>query len=182
MKLFSTLLVCALGFVPQALAQRWEFGGGVGTGFYTSQDLTSPAGTASAKIGSNLAASAWIGNTKAHWGGELRYNYQRGDLKLSGNSSEATFAAHSHSVHYDILYHWGDAEQSHVRPFVAFGGGIKMYQSTGEEQVAQPLSRIALLTQAQDLTGMISLGAGFKVRLSEHAQLRLDIHDYLTTF
>src|SRR5262249_15660337 len=160
------LLVCALGFVSQAMAQRWEFGGGVGTGFYTSQDLTSPAGTASAKIGSNIAASVWLGKVKTHRGGGLRFKYPRGDLKLSGNGAQAPLGAQSHCVHYDILYHWGDPEQSHVRPFVAFGGGIKMYQGTGEEQVVQPLSRIALLTKAQDLTGMLSVGVGFKVRLS----------------
>ena len=57
-------------------------------------------------------------------------------------------------------------DESAVRPFVAFGGGIKMYRGTGEEQVVQPLSNIALLTKAQDLTGMLSIGAGFKVKLS----------------
>jgi hypothetical protein len=42
--------------------------------------------------------------------------------------------------------------------------------------------RIALLTKAQDLVPMASVGAGFKVRLSQSAQLRVDVHDYLTTF
>jgi hypothetical protein len=65
---------------------------------------------------------------------------------------------------------------------VAFGGGIKIFRGTGQEAVAQPLSRIALLTKAQDLVPMASVGAGFKVRLSASASLRFDVHDYLTPF
>lgn len=182
MKLFQWLVVCAfLSSLPAALAQKWEFGGGAGTGFYTSNDLTSPAGTASAKIKPNLAASAWLANDKNKWGGELRYNYQRGDLQLKQASTVATFGAEAHSIHYDFLYHFKDQEWN-VRPFVAFGAGIKMFKGTGQEVLAQPLSRIALLTKAQDLVAMASVGAGFKVRLSEHAQLRVDVHDYITPF
>ena len=35
---------------PPAMAQKWEVGGGVGGGFYTSQDVTAPGGSASAKF------------------------------------------------------------------------------------------------------------------------------------
>ena len=180
MKLAGTLVVCAL-MGTSALAQRWEFGGGAGTGFYTSQDITSPAGTASAGIGSHIAGSAWVGNRKNNWGGELRYNYQRGALKLSQGSTQATFGADSHAIHYDFLYHFKDDEYN-VRPFVAVGAGIKMFRGSGPETVSQPLSRIALLTKAQDLVGMLSVGAGFKVRLRENVQLRVDVHDYMTPF
>jgi hypothetical protein len=48
--------------------------------------------------------------------------------------------------------------------------------------VYQPLSNIALLTQAQDLVAMASVGGGVKFRLTQHVILRLDIHDYITPF
>jgi hypothetical protein len=182
MKLVQIPVVCLLlGSIP-VLAQKWEYGGGAGFGFYTSHDITSPGGTANAKINSNLAASAWLGNHNGEkWGGELRYNFQRGDLRLKQNSTEATFGAQAHSMHYDFLYHFSSQEAS-VRPFVAFGGGIKIYQGTGQEQLVQPLSRVALLTKAQDLVPMVSVGAGFKVQLKENVQLRVDVHDFLTPF
>src|SRR5262249_32680194 len=69
-----------------------------------------------------------------------------------------------------------------VRPFVSAGGGVKIFRGTGTEQAFQPLSNFALLTKAQDLTGLLSVGAGFKVRIAEHVALRLEVHDYLTPF
>ncbi len=69
-----------------------------------------------------------------------------------------------------------------IQPFVAFGGGIKIYQGTGTQVVYQPLSNVALLTQAQDLTPMGSAGVGVKIKIAPHVNLRLDVHDYLTPF
>ena len=181
MKLVRILVVCALT-ATAALAQKWEFGGGVGGGFYTSRDVTAPGGSASAKIQSNLAGSAWLGNIgRGRWGGELRYDYQMGDLKLSQGSTDAVFAARSHAMHYDVVYHFTDSEAA-VRPFISAGGGVKIYQGIGTEQVYQPLSNFALLTKDQDLTGLLSVGAGFKVAIAPRVQLRLDVHDYLTPF
>jgi hypothetical protein len=65
---------------------------------------------------------------------------------------------------------------------VSAGGGIKIYRGTGSEVAFQPLSNFALLTKDQDLTGLLSLGAGLKFALAPHIQLRLDVHDYLTPF
>ena len=48
--------------------------------------------------------------------------------------------------------------------------------------VYQPLSNIALLTQAQDLTPLVSAGGGVKMQLSSRVQLRIEVHDYLTPF
>ena len=163
-------------------AQKWEFGGGVGGGFYTSRDVTSPGGSASAKLQSNLAGSAWLGNIgRGRWGGELRYDYQRGDLQLSQGSTQAVFSAQTHAMHYDVVYHFTESEAA-VRPFVSAGGGVKIYRGTGAEQVFQPLSNFALLTKDQDLTGLLSIGAGVKVSIAPRVQLRMDVHDYLTPF
>jgi len=164
------------------MAQKWEFGGGAGGGFYTSRDVTSPGGSASAKIASNVAASVWLDNNGASkWGGELRLDYQMGDLQLNSAGSSATFGARSYAAHYDVVWHAAPAG-SKIRPFVAAGAGIKVYQGTGTEVVFQPLSDIALLTKAQDLTPLVSGGAGINFQISPRVQLRAEVHDYLTPF
>ena len=171
-----------LALAPKAYAQRWEFGGGVGGGFYTSKDVTSPAGSAAAKIQTNIAASAWIGQSgQRRLGGELRYDYSRGDLGLKQDATQATFASETHAMHYDVLWHFAGSE-ARVRPYAVAGGGVKIYRGTGTEQITQPLSKIAILTYAQDLLPMASVGAGFKMNLGARAQLRLEVHDFLTPF
>jgi hypothetical protein len=183
MKLARILMVCAsLAAAPQAWAQKWEFGGGVGGGFYTSRDVTAPGGSASAKIQSNLSGSAWLDNNgQGRWGGELRYDYQAGDLQLSQGGTQASFAAYSQAFHYDFLYHFSDVEST-IRPFVAVGAGVKIYKGTGTQVVFQPLNNFALLSQDQDLTALISAGGGIKVKLAPHLVLRLEVHDFLTPF
>lgn len=182
MKILRMLLVCSAVLVP-AMAQRWEFGGGVGGGFYTSQDVTASGGSASAKLSTGLAGSAWLGNTfqNGRWGGELRYDYGMSNLELSSGGTNVSFGAHTQQFHYDVVWHAASSE-ARIRPFVSAGAGIKMYQGTGAQTAYQPLSNFALLTQQQDLRALVSAGAGVKVQLSPHVQLRLDVHDYLTPF
>jgi hypothetical protein len=180
MRFTLTLAVC-LASASLGFAQRWEVGAGVGTGFYNSRDVTSAGGTAAAKIKSNIAASAWVGSAQNRWGGELRYDYQMGDLQLKGQGQEATFGAETHAIHYDFTWNGGSSE-SKARPFLAFGGGVKVYRGTGTEQAFQPLSRIALLTKTQDMTALVSVGAGVRWKLAPGIALRLEIHDYLTPF
>jgi hypothetical protein len=177
------MAACAvLSALPAAMAQRWEVGGGGGGGFYTSDDVTNPAGSASAKIQTNVAASAWMDNhSSGHWSGELRYDYQRGDLALSQNGTHASFGAQSQAAHYDLQWRFA-SQEAVIQPFVSAGGGIKIYQGIGTEQVYQPLSNFALLTKAQDLTPLISAGGGVRVKLSQHLALRLEVHDFLTPF
>jgi hypothetical protein len=183
MKILKMLLVCSAVAVPGAMAQTWEVGAGVGGGFYTSQDVTSPYGSASAKIQTGLAGSVWAGNTwrGTRWSGELRYDYGMGDLQLNSGSTSATFAARTQQFHYDLMWH-ATSSESRIRPYVAVGAGVKLYQGTGAQTAYQPLSNIALLTQQQDLTPLVSAGGGVKFQISHHIQLRLDVHDYLTPF
>lgn len=182
MAVLCEIVLCAVAIAPAALAQKWEFGGGAGGGFYTSPDVTSPSGSAAASIQTNIAASAWLdNNSSGRWGGELRYDYQLGDLQLSSNGTQASFPAHSYALHYDLLWHFTPSG-SKLRPFVAAGGGVKAYIGSGSQVVYQPLSNIALLTQSQDLTPLVSAGAGLKIQIARRVQLRFDIHDYLTPF
>jgi len=183
MKLVRWFVVCsAVAMLPAAMAQRWEVGGGAGGGFYTSKDVTLGSTSASAKLKTNVAVSAWVGqNINDRWGGELRYSYQLGDAQLKQNSTEAVFGAETHSINYNFLWHATPSEST-VRPFVSGGGGIKFFRGTGTETVTQPLSQYALLTKANDLTGLVSVGGGVKVKLGAHAWLRLDVHDYMSPF
>ena len=182
MKSIGTLIVCAAALMPAAMAQKWEFGGGVGGGFYTSQDVSISTNSASAKIASNIAGSGWLANNKGdHWGGELRFDFQRGDLQLSQGGTQAAFGAQSYAMHYDVMYHFAP-NGARIRPFVALGAGVKIYQGTGTEVVYQALSQFALLTKDQDVAPLISGGFGIKMQLSEHMQLRAEIHDFATPF
>ena len=179
----ATVLVCSLILSgTTAMAQRWEFGGGVGVGFYTNQDIKSGDASVKAKFKSNLATSIWIGqNARNKWGGEFRYSYQRGNASLNGQGMQASFGAESHSIAYDILWHANERD-SPVRPYLAFGGGLKIYRGTGTEVLYQPLQQYGLLTKTQGVYGMVSVGAGVKVKLAPRWQLRFDVHDYITPF
>jgi hypothetical protein len=182
MKILKMLLVCSAVLLPSAMAQKWEFGGGVGGGFYTSQDVTASGGSAAAKLQTGLAGGVWLGNNgQGHWSGELRYEYQMGDLSLSSGGTSVNFGAHTQQFHYDVMWHATPSE-SRIRPYVGAGAGIKLYQGTGTPAAYQPLSNFALLTQQQDLRPLASVGAGVKIQISQHVQLRLDVHDYLTPF
>lgn len=103
-------------------------------------------------------------------------------MKLSSGGTTATFAGQTHSVHYDFLLHFTPRD-SRVRPFVAAGGGIRMYRGTGAQSAYQsPLQDVAVFTQTQDLRPMASVGAGIKFAISNSIMLRAEIHDYLTPF
>lgn len=182
MKMIRTLAVCLGVLAPAAMAQHWEVGGGVGGGFYTSQDVTNGNASASAKIQTNLAVSAWLDHNSANkWSGELRYDYGRGDLALSQSGTQATFASETHAMHYDVQWKFAGQEAS-FQPYISGGAGIKIYRGTGAEVAYQPLSNFALLSQVQDLTPLAVAGAGIRWRLSDHLTLRLEVHDFLTPF
>ncbi|MGI8743514.1 MAG: outer membrane beta-barrel protein [Bryobacteraceae bacterium] len=174
---FSVLVTACTAF-----GQKWEVGAGVGGSFYTTQDYKNAAASAKAGLSDGLAASVWLGNNSSRLvGGELRYDYEATDLHLSSGASSASFGAQTHAFHYDLLLHF-TPRASRVRPFVAAGGGVKLYRGTGTEAAFQPLSSFALLTKTNDTKGLLSVGAGIKVAITHGLQLRLDAHDYVTPF
>lgn len=172
------LLSCS----PAIFAQRWEVGAGLGGSFYTSQDISNAAASAKAGLSNGLAASFWLGNNTGNLlGGEVRYDYEHDNLRLSGSGQNVSFGSDTHALHYDFLLHFAPQE-SRIRPFVAAGAGVKFFRGRGPESAFQPLSSIALLTQATDIKPLISVGAGVKVSFARALQLRLEVHDYLTQF
>jgi hypothetical protein len=183
MRFSQRFVVCAaLALAPAALAQKWELGAGVGGSTYPSHDVKNGSATAQANIETNLAASVWLDeNGQGHWGGEARYDYERGDLQLKSGNSTATFGAESHAMHYDFVAQSGGRE-SRARIFLAAGGGVKLYRGTGTEQPFQPLNQFALLTKTTDLRPLVSVGAGVKWQISHAVQIRVEVHDYMTPF
>lgn len=180
----STFLVCsaALVLAPLGRAQKWEFGGAVGGGFYTSQTVSSTTGDADAKFATGVAGSAWLGNNSGRLlGGELRYDFQQGDMELSSGGTSVSFSAQTHAIHFDFLLHTAPPD-ARVRPFLSVGAGIKVYRGTGTEQVYQPLSQIALLTKTQDVRALVVLGAGIKFKVSKGVNFRVEVQDQMTPF
>jgi hypothetical protein len=177
-----TLTVCffALSLGGTCLAQQWEIGGAAGYSFYRDMTVTRASGTASAGFKPGAAFSAFgTQNLYNRLGGQFRYTYQMSDLKLSSGGTEARFAGRSQAFHYDLLFYATDKE-SKLRPFVAGGGGIKLYQGTGKEVVAQPLGQFALLTKTSQAVGLISAGGGVKCRVAGRTYLTVEVRDYIT--
>jgi opacity protein-like surface antigen len=172
-----------LGAVPAALAQQWEFGAGAAGSFYTTRTVTGPRDSAEGGLARGWGAAAVLGhNMYKRWGGEIRYLFGRNDLELSSGSTRANFRAQSHTVTYEVLYYATDNPEARVKPYLAAGGGAKIYQGTGVERAFQPLSDVALLTKANDIQPVISFGGGVKCALTSNIGIRIDFRDHLTRF
>lgn len=172
----------SLAAAPAAWAQSWEVGLGAGGSFMTSQTISNPLGNASAGRGPAIAASAWLDNNSSGMlGGELRYDYEHGDLKLNSGGTGVSFGSMSNAIHYDLVLNLSSKEAS-VRPFVAAGAGVKIYSGTGAEQPYQPLGNIAALADVRDVRPLVSVGGGLKFKISPAASFRIEVHDFLTPF
>ena len=175
-------MIFALCAAPALLAQSWEVGVAGGGSFYTSQTVQNPAGNGSAGLANGFGASGWLGNNLSNMlGGELRYDYEHSDLRVSSGGNTVNFGGMTNAVHYDFLMHFAPSEAA-VRPFVAAGAGAKFFSGTGTEQPFQPLSNLALLTKTTQFEPVVSVGAGLKFSLSKSTLLRLEVHDYLSPF
>lgn len=177
--MMSSLSLVAAFAVP-GFSQNFEVGVAGGGGFYMSKGVTGPRGSGDAGFSPGYAVGGWIGhNSAGKLGGEFRYMLQGNDMKVSSGGTSYTFGGRSHTVHYDIVLHANSVEDS-VRPYVAFGGGIKGYQGTGVERAFPPLSNIAILSKTQQWQPVISLGAGVKWAISSRLMMRAEIRDYLS--
>jgi hypothetical protein len=161
---------------------KWEIGGLGGGSFYNSASVSSPAGSGDAGIKNSVAVGAYFGGDMYKLlGGELRYEFLPGDLKVSSGGSEATFSGLAHAIHYDFLFHFAP-RGSRIRPFVSAGGGVKIYQGTGKATVTQTLSSLALLTNTHETSGLGAFGGGVKAKVTQHVTLRFEVKDFLTPF
>lgn len=164
------------------LAETYELGAGGGVVFHTSRSITGRGGSAQAGLSPGFAGTGYVTHNMYHRiSGEFRYVFQWADLKLSAASTQAKFASQGHIAHYDLVIHTTH-ERARLRPYVAFGGGVKVLVGTGVERETQPLEQFALLTKTTESLGMASLGGGVKINTAGRLQFRADIHDYITPF
>ncbi len=172
---FAVLLVLA----PLSLAQEWELGGLGGYGITTGLNAKNPAGSADTGFKAGAAWGVFGGhNMHRRIGGEIRYEYRFGDAMVDAGE-EATFRAHAHIVHYDLLWHFADRGEK-VRPFLAAGGGAKIFRGTGVERAYQPGNQFVLLTKTREIQPVLSFGGGVKVMLNDLIMLRAEVRDFLT--
>jgi len=176
-------VLVAGGVIPLAAQSgSWELAGTGGFGFGTDASVTNPIGTATTGFQSGVAAGvALTQHLHRYISGEIRYTYRMNDLNVSGDGREATFDGQAHVVHYDVLFHLKERDHP-VRPFLAAGGGVKLFRGTGDEVPYQPLGDYVLLSKTQQTLPMISFGGGTAVRLSDRMTLRVEVRDYLTPF
>jgi hypothetical protein len=180
MRTFYSLALVLL--VVPAYAQKYEFGVHGGGSLYSSKEVTTSAGSADAGFKMGFGAGITIGhNMYDRVGGEIRYSYLRNDLKVSSGGNDVKFGAESHAIHYDFLLHTAD-RSSKVRPYVAFGAGVKQYRGTGEEVAFRPLQNFAIPTKTTEVQPLVSFGGGIKFAISERVLLRADVHDFFTPF
>ena len=172
----------SLLLIPCAAQQQWEIGGALGYGIYKNQKVSSDTVEGTAGFRHGLAFSINGGQDLYRYiGGEIRYTYRANDLKLNSEGTNVRFSGEAHAIHYDLLLNTAP-KGSRIRPFVALGGGVKVFRGTDRESEFQPLNRLALLTRTHQVKPLISLGAGVRIALSRNAILRLDIRDYITPF
>jgi len=163
-----------------AQAQTWEVGAIGGYGYSPKLTVTTPTGSADTGFKNGGAVGAYGGeDSTKHWGGEARYLYRYSNLTLSAGNTTVNFGGHTHIIEGDLLAYF-KPKGARIRPFVAFGGGIKVLVGTGIESAAQPLSRFAALTSTREILPTAGVGVGVKIALKQHVRLRVEVRDYIS--
>ncbi|MDZ4802766.1 MAG: outer membrane beta-barrel protein [Bryobacteraceae bacterium] len=176
MRSFYTLAVLLLT-IP-AYAQKYEFGLHGGGSFSTKSKVERSGGSADAGFATGFGVGITLGhNMYNKLGGEVRYTYLRNDLELSSGGQKVMFGAEAHAIHYDFLVHSAGVDAK-VRPYVAFGAGIKSVRGNGTENAVQPLANYALLTKTAEYRPLVSFGGGVKFAISRRTMFRIDVHDF----
>jgi hypothetical protein len=173
------LVALAAATATSAVAQRWEFGAGAGGSFYGKKTIAGSAGSVDAGFQSGFAATTFLGQSGRWVGGEIRYTYQQNGMKLTGGATTFTFGGRSQALHYDVLV-YATKPEAKVRPFLAAGGGMKLYEGTGKDMAVQPLGRIAVLTRTSQWKPLVSVGGGVKFKVAEKVWMRAEVRTYLT--
>jgi hypothetical protein len=165
-----------------AHAQTREIGVLAGGGFLPGVSVQGAPGSLAAGFQNGPAAGvSFTHNLYSHWRGEIRYLFEQRNLRLTSGSESAEFAGRAHVLQYDSLYHLHPRNVK-VRPYVAVGGGMKLFQGTGTEAAYQPLMQYAYLTRTRELKPMLSFGGGFKIALRGRMAATFDFRDQVTTF
>jgi hypothetical protein len=165
-----------------AQAQQREIGILAGVGWAAGLPVQGVPASASAGFQSGAAGGVLLSqDLYRHWSGELRYLFEQRNLRISSGGATAAFAGQAHVLHYDLVFHTRPVKER-VRPYLAAGGGMKLFRGTGTEAAYQPLMEYAYLTKTQELKPMLTVGGGVKVRLGRRMMLRIDVRDQITRF
>ena len=176
LKLFVLVSVLA----ASAYAGEWETGVLGGYGWAPNLTVKSPAGSADTGVKPGGGIGVFAGNDSYnYWSGEIRYFVRDSDLKLSSGSAKAALEARAHTINGDFLWHFRP-RTSRMRPFFAFGGGIKIFEGVGNESASQQLGRIEGLTSTRQLLPVGDVGFGVKYNLGKHARVRVEVRDYVS--
>ncbi len=175
-------LALAWGGLLAAPVQAENYGGAFGVfSVYQKASVSSPTGSGNVGPAIGGGGGFILGQTmgKGRWGGELRYFYSKNDLELDAGANSHSLGGQSHTVHYDVLYYLTDSN-ANVRPFVAFGGGFRVYQGTGSEQPDAPGSGLALLTKSNQTVPTGDVGIGVRFKIGDNVSFRVEFRDFVT--
>src|SRR5579863_1892616 len=176
----AAVMFAAAAGLASAQESEWEVGAIAGAGFSPDLTVKNATTSASASVRPGITAGVYGGQDMyPFWSGEATYLYRDGNLKLSGNNQSASLSAHTHLITGDFLAHF-KPRGAHIRPFISFGGGIEIMEGTGQESFRQPLGNLAALTATREVLPVGEIGAGVKVRLADHLQLRVQARDYIS--
>lgn len=160
--------------------QQWEFGGVAGFAVNKKYEIEKNASVVKAGFENNGAFGVRGGhNSYKRWSGEAMYLYRMGDAKIDV-SGAPKFSAQHHILTGSILYHFAPLDKK-VRPFVQFGGGVRVLRGTGVERAVQPGSNIAVFAATRETMALGDVGVGVKVNASKKWQIRFDVHDYISS-
>jgi hypothetical protein len=161
-------------------APKWEVGVIGGYAYAPPLKISGGTGEADTGIKHGGVVGVFGGNDDYRfWSGELRYLYRYSDVKLSSGSTDVSFGAHTHIVNGDFLAHWRPREAK-VRPFFAFGGGVKFLVGTGFESSSQKLGNFAALTATREILPTADVGVGVKINHWKHMRVRVEMRDYIS--
>lgn len=163
-----------------AYGQHWEVGAGGGASFYNSRTLTTTGGDISAKFKPGYSFTGYVGQIGARLGGEIRYSYMSNEMELAGMGKNFTMGGRSQAIHYDVQIYFKKDTEAKVRPYVLVGGGMKQFSGTGGAVAYQTLGNYAVLTNTSQWKPLVTSGAGVRVLLSPHMQLRGEVRGYFT--
>lgn len=179
-KTFRLPALLILVTATTCLAQDWEISGLGGYAFSPKFEARSNAGKADAGFRNSIAAGVALGNDMyKRWGGEFRYLYRPGAAELESNGQKFSFASRQHLIHYDMLWYAAD-RGARMRPYFAFGAGIKFVQGVGTEKAFQPLGQYAILTKTSQVLPLVDVGGGVKYRFGATGVFRVEGRYYLS--
>jgi hypothetical protein len=178
---YRNLLVCFVLAAGAAQAQTRDFGVVAGGAFLRGIPVQGAPADTSAGYQPGVAGGVLLGQDYDHWGGEIRYLFEQRDLRVTSGGQTASLAGQAHVLYYDVIYNTRSRE-SRVRPYLAMGGGMKLFRGTGEDEAYRPLMQYAYLTRARELEPMLSVGGGVKWPVGKRMMLRVECRDQITRF